>query len=60
MQCGRELAEAQEALEKSENREEELKEELRLTKIQLETLKHENVGEKFNGDLSSQKTGIMS
>ena len=48
MQCGRELAEAQEQLEKYEIRLEDLIEENRVVKIQLATLKAENIGEKFN------------
>ena len=55
MQCGKELAEAQELLEKYENQADEQREETRILKIQLAALKAENIGEKA-GDIS----GLMS
>ena len=59
MQCGKELAESQELLEKYENQADEQREETRVLKIQLAALKAENIGEK-PGDSMSHKTGLMS
>lgn len=60
MQCGKELAEAQELIEKLEIQADESKEEMRALKIQLNVLKCENVGEKAAPDTVSLKTTGMS
>lgn len=67
MQCGKELGEAHEQIDKLEAQIEELTEEKRILIARLKVLQCENIGEKASPsglkgahDNMSQKTGIMS